>query len=73
MRVPGLNPMAAAAGSRAGLSALSAYVAGFVVVFVLAAGTGLVALFAGGQLSGGLLALTLGPASVRSRSPRVCP
>ena len=40
-------------------TALSAYVTGFVAVFVLAAGAGLGGLFAAGQLSGGLLALTL--------------
>jgi hypothetical protein len=38
---------------------LSTYVTGFVAVFVLAAGAGLGSLFAAGQLSVGLLALTL--------------
>ena len=41
------------------LGALSAFVTGFVALFVLAAGAGLGGLFAAGQLSGSLLALTL--------------
>ncbi len=50
---------AATGAWRARPTALSAYVTGFVALFVLAAGAGLVGLFAAGQLSGGLLALTL--------------
>jgi two-component system cell cycle sensor histidine kinase/response regulator CckA len=59
MGVHGKNPVAASGASRTRAPTLSAYLVGFVAVFVLAAGTGLGALFAAGQLSEGLLVLTL--------------
>ncbi len=55
MRVHGRGSVVVAAGaSRIRPVALSAYVTGFVAVFVLAAGAGLGGLFAAGQLSGDL-------------------
>src|SRR6266516_7163796 len=59
MSTHGKGPVVAAVASRVRLAALSAYVTGFVAVFVLAAGAGLGSLSAAGQLSGGLLAVTL--------------
>lgn len=60
MGVQSVDPVAAANGSKVKRPwSIKAYVVGLVVVFVLASGSGLVALARTNQLSGGLLAITL--------------
>jgi two-component system cell cycle sensor histidine kinase/response regulator CckA len=60
MGVQSADPVAAANGSKVKRPwSIKAYVVGLVVVFVLASGSGLIALARTSQLSGGLIAITL--------------
>jgi len=60
MGVQSADPVAAASNSKVKRPwSIKAYVAGLVVVFILASGSGLVALARTNRLSGGLLAITL--------------